>query len=69
MDYSAWKKDIELCALDVISEKQKDVEITADKDELLYLMAFNDGVIKLKTRIIEMLCSFEEEFKEKYEQG
>lgn len=38
-------------SLDVIMEEQANVRKDATKDELLYLMGFNDGVIELLNRL------------------
>ena len=40
-------------SLDVIMEEQANVRKDATKDELLYLMGFNDGVIELSNRFRE----------------
>lgn len=40
-------------SLDVIREEQANVMKNATKDELLYLMAFNDGVIELLNQLID----------------
>lgn len=44
-------KEINEISLDVIMEEQANVRKDATKDELLYLMGFNDGVIELLNRL------------------
>lgn len=43
--------EINEISLDVIMEEQANVRKDATKDELLYLMGFNDGVIELFNRL------------------
>lgn len=43
--------EINKISLDVIMEEQSYVRKDATKDELLYLMGFNDGVIELLNRL------------------
>lgn len=43
--------EINKISLDVIIEEQANVRMDATKDELLYLMGFNDGVIELLNRL------------------
>ena len=38
---------IKQIALDTIMEQQAETKVNADRDNLLYLMGFNDGVIEL----------------------
>ncbi len=38
---------IKKMALDTIKEQQAETKVNADRDNLLYLMGFNDGVIEL----------------------
>ena len=38
---------IKQMALDTIMEQQAKTKVNADRDNLLYLMGFNDGVIEL----------------------
>lgn len=47
-------------SFDVIREEQANVRKNATKDELLYLMAFNDGVIELLNRLIDRTKNFSE---------
>ena len=43
--------EISEISLDVIMEEQANVRKDATKDELLYLMGFNDGAIELLNRL------------------
>lgn len=38
---------IKRMALDTIMKQQAETKVNADRDNLLYLMGFNDGVIEL----------------------
>ena len=38
---------IKQIALDTIMEQQAETKVNADRDNLIYLMGFNDGVIEL----------------------
>ena len=38
-------------ALDTIMEQQAETKVNADRDNLLYLMGFNDGVIELALKL------------------
>lgn len=38
-------------ALKTIKEQQDDIEVNSDRDALLYLMGFNDGVIELTLKL------------------
>lgn len=40
-------------ALNTITEQQAKTEVNADRDNLLYLMGFNDGVIELALNLRE----------------
>ena len=42
---------IKQIALDTIMEQQAETKVNADRDNLLYLMGFNDGVIELALRL------------------
>lgn len=49
--------DIRSAALDVIDRMQWSTDKDASKEDLLYLMAYNDGVIRLTNKLIELLES------------
>lgn len=38
-------------ALETIMEQQANIEVNSDRDDLLYLMGFNDGVIELTLKL------------------
>lgn len=38
-------------ALETIMEQQAETKVNADRDNLLYLMGFNDGVIELALKL------------------
>ena len=42
---------IKQMALDTIMEQQAKTTVKADRDNLLYLMGFNDGVIELALKL------------------
>lgn len=42
---------IQKMALETIMEQQAETKVNADKDNLLYLMGFNDGVIELALKL------------------
>ena len=44
---------IKQIALDTIMEQQAETKVNADRDNLLYLMGFNDGVIELALNLRE----------------
>ena len=49
--------DIRNTALDVIDRMQWSTDKDASKEDLLYLMAYNDGVIRLTNMLIELVES------------
>ena len=42
---------VQKMALETIMEQQAETKVNADKDNLLYLMGFNDGVIELALKL------------------
>lgn len=56
-----FKELIKHATLDVIMEQQADTKINASKDDLIYLMAFNDGVIELANTLLNELYKVAEE--------
>ena len=44
---------IKQMALDTIMQQQAETKVNADRDNLLYLMGFNDGVIELALNLRE----------------
>ena len=55
------KEYIMQIAFEMIAEHQSETRMSADKDSLLYLMAFNDGVIELALRLQEKMGSKDDE--------
>lgn len=53
--------DIRNAALGLIDRMQRSTDEDANKDYLLYLMAYNDGVIHLTNKLIELIESEEKE--------
>lgn len=55
--------DIRKIAIDTIGEQQAKTLVNSDRDNLLYLMGFNDGVIELANSLIsrETICEKEGE--------
>lgn len=52
---------IKQIALDTIMEQQAETKVNADRDNLLYLMGFNDGVIELALNLREKTQAESEE--------
>ena len=52
---------IERIALDTIMEQQAETKVNADRDNLLYLMGFNDGVTELALNLREKTQAESEE--------
>lgn len=44
---------IKQVALDTIMEQQAETKVNSDRDNLIYLMGFNDGVIELALKLRE----------------
>lgn len=44
---------IKQIALDTIMEQQAETKVNSDRDNLIYLMGFNDGVIELALKLRE----------------
>ena len=44
---------IKQIALDTIMEQQAETKVNSDRDNLIYLMGFNDGVIELALNLRE----------------
>ena len=42
---------VQKMALETIMEQQAETKVNADRDNLLYLMGFNDGVIELALKL------------------
>ena len=42
---------VQKMALETIMEQQANIEVNSDRDDLLYLMGFNDGVIELTLKL------------------
>lgn len=53
--------DIRNAALGVIDRMQWNTDKDASKEDLLYLMAYNDGVVRLTNKLIELIESEEKE--------
>ena len=56
-----FKELIKHAMVDAITEQQANTKISASKDDLLYLMAFNDGVIELANILLDELDKVAEE--------
>lgn len=56
-----FKELIKRAMVDAITEQQANTKISASKDDLLYLMAFNDGVIELANILLDELDKGAEE--------
>ena len=52
---------IKQIALDTIMKQQAETKVNADRDNLLYLMGFNDGVIELALNLRERTQAESEE--------
>lgn len=52
---------IKQMALDTIMGQQAETKVNADRDNLLYLMGFNDGVIELALNLRERTQAESEE--------
>lgn len=49
------KDTIRNIVLDCIVEQQSDVQINANRDDLVYMLGYNDGVIEVMERLIDEL--------------
>lgn len=56
-----FKELIKHATLDAITEQQAHTKMDASKDDLIYLMAFNDGVIELANILLDELYKVAEE--------
>jgi hypothetical protein len=52
---------IKQVALDTIMEQQAETKVNTDRDNLLYLMGFNDGVIELALKLRDKTEAVSEE--------
>ena len=59
-----FKELIKHAMVDVIAEQQANTKMNASKDDLIYLMAFNDGVIELANVLLDELDTIIKEDEE-----